>query len=138
MSTFPADEARGRRLSGSCPPLLAIQFRGHSVELAPQQAVLIRDAFATAEGAAERRLLVLLDAKTTELLAAPDHAGTVTLRIDRDEEAALLDVTRRWVRAGHLLLESPGLVRLWAELDGQIDSRLDEWATDASVLALVT
>jgi hypothetical protein len=90
----------------------------------------------TIDASVAQRLLSLVEAKTTELLAAPLHAGTVTLRIDREEEAVLLSLTRTWVRSADRLHESPGLVRLWAELDGRVDSDRDAMATDAVVLAL--
>lgn len=102
-------------------PLLAIQFRGKSVVLVPEEAVRIRDALRPIEGEIEQRLGSLLEAKTTELLAAPLYAGTVTLRIDQAEEAVLLTVGDRWARAGDLP-DSPRLTLLWAELGGAFSS----------------
>jgi hypothetical protein len=51
---------------------------------------------------------------------APLDAGTVSLRIDEEEEAALLKLLTEWTEAGGGGMESPRLMKLRIELlDGR-------------------
>jgi hypothetical protein len=65
----------------------------------------------------EERLATIIDAKATELLAAPLHAGTVSVRIDKQEEDCLRDVLARWVADGNVSeRETQRLWGLWSDL----------------------
>jgi hypothetical protein len=64
-------------------------------------------------------LATIIDAKATELLAAPLYAGTVSVRIDTQEEECLRDLLTRWVADGSVSeLETGRLWQLWGQLGG--------------------
>jgi hypothetical protein len=63
------------------------------------------------------RLATIIDAKAMELLAAPQYAGEVTIRIDAEEEQCLLALLTAWSRDGNIdNIEGDNLWRLWVEL----------------------
>jgi hypothetical protein len=85
----------------------------------PMEAVRIRDGLRRAGGSTEEQLATIIDAKATELLAAPLYAGTVSVRIDTQEEECLRDLLTRWVADGSVSeLETGRLWQLWGELGG--------------------
>ena len=82
------------------------------------EAVLIRDGLRRAGGATEEQLATIIDAKATELLAAPHFAGTVSVRIDAVEEACLVGLLTAWATDGSISGESGHLWQLLGELQG--------------------
>ena len=98
-------------------PWLRFDFSGRLASVWPTEAVKLRDGLRKHGGEVEERLARLIDAKATELLASPLYVGTVSLRIDRAEEAALLSLLAGWKDEGavHELMRG-NLWKLWAEL----------------------
>jgi hypothetical protein len=83
----------------------------------PTEAVRIRDGLRRVGGKTEERLATIIDAKATELLAAPLYVGTVRVRIDREEEQCLVALLTAWSRDGSIGdAETDNLWRLWREL----------------------
>jgi hypothetical protein len=81
------------------------------------EAVRIRDGLRRAGGKTEEQLATILDAKATELLAAPLYAGTVSVRIDADEQDCLVDLLASWYAEGSIsVADSDNIGRLWDEL----------------------
>jgi hypothetical protein len=96
--------------------LLRIESRGKHLLLEPLEAVRIRDGLRRSGGEAEERLATIIDAKATELLAAPLYAGTVSVRIDPQEEACLVGLLNGWAADGSIGSEAGLLWRLWGGL----------------------
>ena len=85
----------------------------------PMEAVRIRDGLRRAGGATEEQLATIIDAKATELLAAPLYAGTVSVMLDTQEKECLRDLLTRWVADGSVTeLETGRLWQLWGDLGG--------------------
>ena len=64
------------------------------------EAVRIRDGLRRAGGKTEEQLATIIDARATELLAAPLYAGTVNVRIDAQEEECLVALLTSWAAEG--------------------------------------
>jgi hypothetical protein len=71
-----------------------------------------------AGGATEEQLATIIDAKATELLAAPAFAGTVSVRIDAVEEACLVGLLTAWETDGSISDGGGHLWQLLGELRG--------------------
>ncbi len=98
-------------------PWLRIESGSLVSGVEPAEAVRIRDGLRRVGGKTEEQLATIIDAKATELLAAPLYAGTVTVRIDRQEEQCLLALLSAWSREGSISdTEADGLWRLWVDL----------------------
>ena len=70
-------------------------------------------------GKTEEQLATIIDARATELLAAPLYAGTVTVRIDAQEKECLVGLLTGWVSDGSISdAETDNLWRLWGALTG--------------------
>jgi hypothetical protein len=82
----------------------------------PAEAIRIRDGLRRAGSDAGDRLAMIIDAKAIELLAAPQYAGTVSVRLDVEEEACLLAVLSDWAGEGSIGDETGQLWRLWGAL----------------------
>jgi hypothetical protein len=96
-------------------PWLRIESRHVAALVKAEEAVRIRDGLRRVGGKTEEQLATIIDAKATELLAAPLYAGTVSVRIDADEEQCLLDLLRSWSQTGSIS-DDDNIGRLWAEL----------------------
>ena len=59
---------------------------------------------------------MIIDAKATELLAAPLYAGTVSVRLDLEEEASLRVLLTEWVGDGSIGAGTCQLWNLWRDL----------------------
>jgi hypothetical protein len=98
-------------------PWLRIESGSSVAGVEPTEAVRIRDGLRRVGGKTEEQLATIFDAKATELLAAPLYAGTVSIRIDRQEEQCLLALLSAWSRDGSISDSgSDNLWRLWVEL----------------------
>ena len=79
----------------------------------------IRDGLRRVGGKTEEQLATIIDARATELLAAPLYAGTVNVRIDAQEEECLVGLLTGWVADGSISdADTDNLWRLWGELTG--------------------
>jgi len=96
-------------------PWLRIESRRISVLVKAEEAVRIRDGLRRVGGKTEEQLATIIDAKATELLAAPLYAGTVSVRIDAEEEQCLVDLLTTWSREGSIS-DGDNIGQLWAEL----------------------
>jgi hypothetical protein len=72
----------------------------------PLEAIRIRDGLRGGGDEAGERLATIIDAKATELLAAPLYAGIVSVRIDHREEACLLGLLVSWEADGSISREA--------------------------------
>ena len=98
-------------------PWLRIESGRTVCRVEPTEAVRIRDGLRHVGGKTEEQLATIIDAKATELLAAPLYAGTVSVRIDAEEEQCLLALLTTWSRDGNISdAETDNLWRLWTEL----------------------
>ena len=79
-------------------PWLRFDSRGISALVQAEEAVRIRDGLRRVGGQTEEQLATIIDAKATELLAAPLYAGTVSVRMDAAEERCLVDLLTTWSR----------------------------------------
>jgi hypothetical protein len=118
----PGGHARGRRIDEENhpdKPWLRIESGKKRSLLEPMEAIRIRDGLRRAGGPTEEQLATIIDAKATELLAAPLYAGTVSVRIDTREEQCLRDLLTGWVADGSVTERDTGrLWRLWGDLGG--------------------
>jgi hypothetical protein len=81
------------------------------------EAVRIRDGLRRVGGETAEQLATIIDAKATELLAAPDYAGTVSIRMDAEEAQCLLALLTKWSTAGEITNTGDDHIwRLWNEL----------------------
>jgi hypothetical protein len=92
--------------------LLRIESGGKHCVVEPNDAIWIRDGLRRAGGEAAERLATIIDAKAIELLAAPRYAGTVSVRIDRQEEASLLALLAKRAADGTISAEAGQLQQL--------------------------
>jgi len=92
--------------------LLRIESGSKHCVVEPQDAIWIRDGLRRAGGEAAERLATIIDAKAIELLAAPRYAGTVSVRIDQQEEASLLGLLARCADDGTMSSEKRQLRQL--------------------------
>jgi len=109
--TITQDEDRIERAA-----LLRIESGGKHCLVEPLEAVRIRDGLRRAGGETGERLATIIDAKATELLAAPLYAGTVSVRIDQQEEACLLGLLMTWEADGSISDEAGQLWHLLGAL----------------------
>jgi hypothetical protein len=98
------------------PPLLKIEMGRKRCLVQPDEAVRIRDGLRREGNLAGARLATIIDAKATELLAAPLYAGTVSVRLDLDEEASLRLLLTGWAGDGSISAGTGQLWNLWCEL----------------------
>jgi hypothetical protein len=98
------------------PALLRIETRRQRWLVQPDEAIRIRDGLRTEGDQAGVRLATIIDAKATELLAAPLYAGTVSVRLDVEEEASLRVLLADWAERGRIGAEGGQLWTLWSEL----------------------
>jgi hypothetical protein len=84
------------------PPWLRIESGGTRVNVQAAGAVRIRDGLRRRGGKVEEQLATIIDAKATELLAAPLYAGTVSIRLDTDERDCLLALLTAWAKDGSI------------------------------------
>jgi hypothetical protein len=77
-------------------PWLSIEFGRARVNVEAADGVRIRDGLRLTGGKVEERLAMIVDAKATELLAAPLYAGTVRVRMDAQEKDCLLTLLTGW------------------------------------------
>jgi len=96
--------------------LLKIEVGGKRCLIQPNDAVRIRDGLRRDGNRAAERLATIIDAKATELLAAPLYAGTVSVRVDLEEEASLRLLLAKWVQDGSIGAETGQLWGLWRDL----------------------
>jgi hypothetical protein len=94
------------------PALLRIESGRKQCVVEPLEAIRIRDGLRRAGEEAGDRLATIIDAKATELLAAPLYAGTVSVRIDHREEASLLGLLVSWEADGSMSREAGQLRNL--------------------------
>ena len=97
------------------PALLKIEIGGRRGLVKPDEAIRIRDGLRQDVSPAAGRLAMLIDAKATELLAAPLYAGTVSVRMDVQEEQSLVDLLNDWHQAGSIT-DGDSIDRLRLEL----------------------
>jgi len=98
------------------PAQLRIEMRRKRCLVQPNEAVRIRDGLRREGNQAGERLAMIIDAKATELLAAPLYAGTVSVRLDLEEEASLRLLLSEWAGDGSISAETGQLWNLWCEL----------------------
>jgi hypothetical protein len=98
------------------PALLRIEIGGKRCLVQPDEAVRIRDGLRREGNLAGERLAMIIDAKATELLAAPLYAGTVSVRLDLEEEASLRVLLTEWVGDGSIGAGTGQLWNLWRDL----------------------
>jgi len=103
-------------LASAQDPWLRIESGAKRGLVEANEAVLIRDGLRRAGGATEEQLATIIDAKATELLAAPHFAGTVSVRIDALEEACLVGLLTAWETDGSISNEGGHLWQLLGEL----------------------
>ena len=96
--------------------LLRIESGSKRWLVEPREAIRIRDGLRHAGDESGERLAMIIDAKATELLAAPLYAGTVSVRIDRQEEASLLGLLTEWEADGSISGDVGQLWHLLGEL----------------------
>lgn len=80
--------------------LLRIEYDGKHCVVEPREAVRICDGLRREGSVIGERLATLIAAKATELLAAPLYAGTVSVRIDRQEAGSLEAMLAEWEADG--------------------------------------
>ena len=90
--------------------LLKIEYAGKHCVVEPREAVRLRDGLRAEGSVIGERLATLIAAKATELMAAPLYAGTVSVRIDREEAESLQAVLAEWDADGDVSHEEG---RLW-------------------------
>lgn len=105
-----------REIRPADPALLRIEASGKHCLVDPTDAMRIRDGLRGDGDQASERLATIIEAKTIELLAAPLYAGTVSLRIDLQEEESLARLLGRWTADGSIASGSGHLWNLWGEL----------------------
>lgn len=100
------------------PALLRIEVGQKRWLVQPQDAIRIRDGLRRdGDGnPAGLRLATIIDAKATELLAAPLYAGTVSVRLDTDEQSSLRLLLADWVADGGINAAAGQLWALWRDL----------------------
>jgi hypothetical protein len=96
--------------------LLKIEVGRKRCLVQPDDAVRIRDGLRRDGDRAGERLATIIDAKATELLAAPLYAGTVSVRLDLEEEASLRLLLAKWVGDGSIGAGTGQLWSLWHDL----------------------
>jgi hypothetical protein len=100
------------------PALLRIESGMKRWLVAPEQAIRIRDGLRREGDQAGIRLATIIDAKATELLAAPMYARTVSVRLDVEEEASLRVLLAAWAADGTITVDAGELWGLWGQLRG--------------------
>jgi hypothetical protein len=98
------------------PALLRLEVGRKRCLLHADEAVRIRDGLRREGDLAGERLATIIDAKATELLAAPLYAGTVSVRLDIEEEASLRVLLGDWAGNGSISADTGQLWNLWREL----------------------
>jgi hypothetical protein len=89
--------------------LLKIEYAGRHCVVEPREAIRLRDGLHAEGSVIGERLATLIAAKATELMAAPLYAGTVSVRIDRQEAESLEAVLAGWDADGDVSHEEGSL-----------------------------
>jgi hypothetical protein len=98
------------------PALLRIESGMKRWLVPPEEAIRIRDGLRREGDQAGIRLATIIDAKATELLAAPMYARTVSVRLDVEEEASLRVLLAAWAADGTITVGAGALWHLWGQL----------------------
>jgi hypothetical protein len=99
------------------PALLRMEVGSKRCLIQPADAMRIRDGLRRDGHLAGVRLATIIDAKATELLAAPLYAGTVSVRLDIDEQSSLRLLLADWAEDGSISEEAGHLWNLWRDLN---------------------